>query len=166
MNLTVESSAFDRAVAPVLRQVMPKFPGKEEVSFAADSSLACRIEELATKSTEGELTDQERDEYHGYVRANKFIATLQRQLRRLLNSPAGCELTNRRKFRCVNEHGFAAGIVSLNRKIRRLASYGPSIHGWAWRAKTVATIISNAHIGSRLVSCSDRRAVIQKIAND
>ncbi len=88
MNPTVESSAFDRAVAPVLRQVMPKPQGQAEVSFSADPSLVNRIEELATKSTEGELTEQERDEYHGYVRANKFIATLQRQLRRLLSSPA------------------------------------------------------------------------------
>ena len=88
MNPTVESSAFDRAVAPVLRQVMPKSQGKSEVSFSADPALANRIEELASKSTEGELTEQERAEYHGYVRANKFIAILQRQLRRLLSSPA------------------------------------------------------------------------------
>ncbi len=88
MNPTVESSAFDRAVAPVLRQVVPKPQEHTEVSFSADPSLVTRIEELATKSNEGELTDQERDEYHGYVRANKFIATLQRQFRRILNSPA------------------------------------------------------------------------------
>ncbi len=30
-------------------------------------------------------TEQERLEYQGYVRANKFIATLQRQARRILN---------------------------------------------------------------------------------
>lgn len=88
MNPTVESSAFDRAVAPVLRQVLPDNQAKAQVSFSADPSLMARIEELASKSTEGELNEQERDEYHGYVRANKFIATLQRQLRRLLNSPA------------------------------------------------------------------------------
>ena len=86
MNPTIESSAFDRAVAPVLRQVLPKPEGKLEVKFSAHPALASRIEELASKSTEGELTEPEREEYQGYVRANKFIATLQRQIHRLLNS--------------------------------------------------------------------------------
>jgi hypothetical protein len=41
---------------------------------------------LACKSTEDELNEQERSEYEGYVRANKFIAILQKQARRLLGS--------------------------------------------------------------------------------
>ena len=45
-----------------------------------------RIEELAAKSTEGALTDQARAEYEGYVRANKFVALLQRQARQLLGT--------------------------------------------------------------------------------
>lgn len=87
MNPTVESSAFDQAVAPVLRQILPDAQSSHEVMFSADPAIMARIEELAAKSTEGELTEQERDEYHGYVRADKFIATLQRQLRRVLNTP-------------------------------------------------------------------------------
>ncbi|KAA1258603.1 hypothetical protein LF1_11250 [Rubripirellula obstinata] len=85
MNPTAESSAFDRAVSPVLKQVLPQPKAETVISFDVDPDLRARIEELATKSTEGELTDQERLEYQGYVRANKFIATLQRQARRLLN---------------------------------------------------------------------------------
>lgn len=88
MNPTAESSAFDQAVAPVLRQFVPNGLPSHEVKFSADPAIMARIEELASKSTEGELTEQERDEYHGYVRANKFIATLRRQIRRVLNSPA------------------------------------------------------------------------------
>lgn len=88
MNPTIESSAFDRAVAPVLRQVIPPAHTQSRVNFSADPSLKARIEELAKKSNEGELDERERDEYHGYVRANKFIATLQRQLQQLLKSPA------------------------------------------------------------------------------
>lgn len=34
---------------------------------------ADRIEELAAQSTEGELSEEERAEYEGDVRANKFI---------------------------------------------------------------------------------------------
>lgn len=84
MNSVTESSAFDRAVGPILKQVVPA-EADSEIRFEADSVLVARIEALAAKSNEGELTDRELDEYHGYVRANKFIATLQRQLRRLMN---------------------------------------------------------------------------------
>ncbi len=41
-------------------------------------ALKKRIEELAAKSTKGELIDEERGEYEGYVRANKFVAVLRR----------------------------------------------------------------------------------------
>ena len=48
--------------------------------------LQARIEELARKSTEGELTEDERAEYAGYVRANKFVAILKRQAQQIVNS--------------------------------------------------------------------------------
>ena len=50
-----------------------------------DESLRGRIEELADKSTEGELTDSERAEYEGYVKANKFIVILQAKAKKLLS---------------------------------------------------------------------------------
>ena len=63
-------------------------PAKAEAvaEFRADPELQARIEELADKSTEGQLTETERTEYAGYVRANKFIAILQRQARHLIGS--------------------------------------------------------------------------------
>ena len=88
MNPIVESSAFDRAVTPALKKVFPAVISEVVFEVATDIKLASRIEELAAKSTEGELTEQEKAEYHGYVRANKFIATLKRQLRRIVNTPA------------------------------------------------------------------------------
>ena len=51
-----------------------------------DPALQKRIEELAGKATEGELSDDEQAEYEGYVRANKFIAMLRRQARRILGA--------------------------------------------------------------------------------
>jgi len=57
------------------------------IHFRPDPQLAVRIEELAQKSTEGELTDDERAEYAGYVRANKFVAILKRQAQHLTSSP-------------------------------------------------------------------------------
>jgi hypothetical protein len=71
-------SAFQRGVHPFLRLLLP---GKEEavLSIQADPALRERIEQLAAKSTEGELTSPELEEYAGYVRANKFVAVLRRE---------------------------------------------------------------------------------------
>jgi len=78
-------SAFDRGVRPVMKIVLPE-KAEEVVEFRADAELQARIEELARKSTEGELSAAERSEYAGYARANKFIAILQRQARELIRS--------------------------------------------------------------------------------
>ncbi|MCW1884518.1 hypothetical protein OKA04_07225 [Luteolibacter flavescens] len=73
-------AAFQRGVQPLLQILLP---GKEEevLSISADQSLRDRIEELASRNTEGELTAEERDEYAGYVRANKFVAVMRREAR-------------------------------------------------------------------------------------
>ena len=66
------------------------FPEKARavLAFRPDPEIQERIEELAEKSTEGRLTEAERAEYEGYVRANKFIAILQRLARQMTNAPA------------------------------------------------------------------------------
>ena len=82
---TPETVAFDKAIRPVLKIVLPE-------KAATGHCIPCgartpeRIEALAEKSTEGELSEPERAEYEGYVRANKFVAILQRQARHLVAS--------------------------------------------------------------------------------
>ena len=83
MAMTPETTAFDRGVGPILRTVLLD-KAETVLGFRPDPVLQGRIEELAVKSTEGELTDEERAELEGYARANKFIAVLQRQARRIL----------------------------------------------------------------------------------
>jgi hypothetical protein len=83
MQPTSETAAFERGVKPVMQIVLPE-KAEEVVGFRADPELQARIDELACKSTEGQLTDAEKAEYAGYVRANKFIAILQRQARQLI----------------------------------------------------------------------------------
>lgn len=87
MAILPENSAFDRGVTPVLQMVLP---GRTEsvLGFEPDPELQSRIEELARKSTEGELNEEERAEYAGYVRANKFVAILKRQAERMNASPS------------------------------------------------------------------------------
>jgi uncharacterized protein YnzC (UPF0291/DUF896 family) len=69
----------------VLRIVLPE-KAEAVLRFRAAPELQARIEELAGKSTEGQLTETEKAEYAGYVRANKFIAILQRQARQLIGA--------------------------------------------------------------------------------
>ena len=78
-----ENAAFGRCVRPVLK-IVPREKAREILRFRADPQLRVRIEELAEKSSEGRLSTKERAEYEGYVRANKFVAILQRQARQLI----------------------------------------------------------------------------------
>lgn len=85
MAVNSEILAFDRSVRPLMEIILDK--ANEIIHFRPDPQLEARIEELARKSTEGELTDDERAEYAGYVRANKFVAILKRQAQHLISSP-------------------------------------------------------------------------------
>ena len=77
MATAPEATAFDRGVRPLLQALLLD-RADAVLSFRPDPAIRGRIEELASKSTEGELTAEERAEYEGYVRANKFIAILRR----------------------------------------------------------------------------------------
>ena len=83
MTTSPEAAAFERGVRPLLQLVL-RDKAEVVLNFHPDPALQSLIEELATKSTEGELSEEERAEYEGYVRANKFIAILQRQARHTL----------------------------------------------------------------------------------
>lgn len=87
MPLIREAIAFERGVGPILRIVLPE-KAKAVLRFRPSAKLQARIEKLAAKSTEGLLTTAEKAEYIGYVRANKFVAILQRQARQLATSEA------------------------------------------------------------------------------
>ena len=54
-------------------------------NFQADESLQRRLEELAEKCSEGDLSEEERAEYSGYVRANNFLSILQSKARTRLH---------------------------------------------------------------------------------
>ena len=87
MLTTLDMTAFDRGVRPVAQIVFPE-KAQAVLEFRPDPELQKRIDELAEKSTEGQLTETERAEYEGYVRANKFIAILQRLARQITTAPA------------------------------------------------------------------------------
>ncbi len=80
-------AAFQRGVHPLLQLLLP---GKEDAVLAvqSDQPLRDRIEELAARNTEGLLTPEEREEYVGYVRANKFVAVLRREAKKFKSGSA------------------------------------------------------------------------------
>lgn len=84
MSLTIDATAFDRATDPVLR-ILSLEQAAQIVNFHGDEALQMRIEVLADKANEGDLTADERAEYLGYAQANKFIAVLQARARRILS---------------------------------------------------------------------------------
>ena len=85
MSPLIDAAAFDRATEPVLR-LLSRDQALKIIDFHGDEALQQRIEELARKANEGELTDEERGEYEGYAQGNKFVAVLQAKARRLLAS--------------------------------------------------------------------------------
>lgn len=88
MSTIVNSTAFDRSTEPLFRILSPE-QIDQIVHFRADKALQTRIDELASKCTEGKLTEKEQAEYEGYVRANSFVATMQMRARKLLSSGEG-----------------------------------------------------------------------------
>ena len=83
---TPEAMAFERGVRPVLQIVLPD-KLDAILRFQPPAELQARIEDLAARSTEDELNEAEKAEYAGYVRANKFVAILQRQARQMAGLP-------------------------------------------------------------------------------
>jgi hypothetical protein len=81
MTTIPEAAAFERGVQPLLQLVLSD-RAQAVLQFRPAPGLVARIEELAAASTAGRLTEAERAEYEGYVRANKFLAILQKQARR------------------------------------------------------------------------------------
>jgi hypothetical protein len=80
-------SILDQLLEPVAH-TMPLDYARHLVELRADPETQARIDELADKCNEGQLTEVERDEYDDYLQAIHLIGTLQRQARRVLANGA------------------------------------------------------------------------------
>ena len=76
----LESKAFDRGIDGAI-QFFSREQAEALANFQVDESLKQRLEELAEKCSEGELSEDERSEHAGYVRANNFLSILQSKAR-------------------------------------------------------------------------------------
>jgi hypothetical protein len=77
---------LDRLLDPVTRCLTPEV-ARELVALRADPQFQERLDTLADKCTEGELSPDEREEYETYVRAIHIIAILQAKALKLLANP-------------------------------------------------------------------------------
>lgn len=77
--------AFDRATDGII-DLFTAQQAQAILHYCGDPLIRDRIATLAERNNEGNLSDAEKAEFEGYVRANKFISTLQAKARkRLMN---------------------------------------------------------------------------------
>ena len=79
------SSLIDRLAEPFVRTLTPKV-ARALVKLRADPELQHRMDELAEKCNEGQLTPDEREEYESSIRFGNFMAVLQAKARVFLKN--------------------------------------------------------------------------------
>jgi hypothetical protein len=84
MSRKASGRVLERILEPVSSSLNDE-AARRLISLRADAASQVRIAELAVKCNEGQLTDDERDEYEAYVMAGEFVAILQAQARSRLN---------------------------------------------------------------------------------
>ncbi len=81
MNTVQTSTNVLSLLLEPLGQMMPLQFARELAAMRATPEVQARIDELAEKCTEGELTPEERAEYDAYVDAIDVISILQAKAR-------------------------------------------------------------------------------------
>jgi hypothetical protein len=83
MEHLTESAILDKMLEPVARCFTPAV-AEQVAALRADPVIQTRIDELAAKCNEGELTPEEQREYDAYVESIDLIGLLQSKARALL----------------------------------------------------------------------------------
>jgi len=88
MSAPTVPSPLQRLLDPIT-ECLTRESAERILNFRADDATQARIDELADKANNGELTDDERTEYSQFVDAIDLIAILQANARRVLMRPTG-----------------------------------------------------------------------------
>lgn len=78
------TALLERLLEPVSRSLNAE-AAKELIKLKADAKTQARVDELARKCNEGELTPSEKSEYERYVTAGNLVAILQAKARLMLS---------------------------------------------------------------------------------
>ena len=84
MTETVASKVMDRVLDPLSRNLTAE-AACILGALRLDDAAQARLEELASRNTEGQLTPEERAEYEAWVSACDLVAILQSKARAWLN---------------------------------------------------------------------------------
>jgi len=76
---------LDRILDPVADAFSPEV-ARRILALRGDEEMQARIDELATKSNKGELSDEELAEYKSYVDVIDLISVLQAKAQQALNA--------------------------------------------------------------------------------
>ncbi len=87
MSESSNSSVLDRVLDPFTECLTPEV-ARRIVDLRADVEIQTRVDTLAERANEGELTDDERTEYDSYREAFHFVTILQAKARTLLERQA------------------------------------------------------------------------------
>jgi hypothetical protein len=84
MKKPTNGRVLERLLDPV-GAALNREAAEKLIGLRADVKAQARVDELARKCNEGELTPEERAEYESYILAGDVIAVLQAQARLLLS---------------------------------------------------------------------------------
>jgi hypothetical protein len=88
MSTIHQDTVLDEVLDPVARCFTPDV-ARQIASLRADATLQARLDAFAEKANEGELTDEDREQYDAYVEAIDLVSILQAKARQILaNSTA------------------------------------------------------------------------------
>ena len=87
MSTSYENTILDEVLEPVAG-CFTLDVAREIAALKAASTLQVRLDELAGKANEGELTEEERVQYEAYVEAIDVISILQAKARKILATNA------------------------------------------------------------------------------
>jgi hypothetical protein len=81
LAFSISFEAFERSLAPLF-DLLTDQQFATLIAHRGSAELQERMTELFRKCNEGELTESERAEYSGYIRANHYLALQQAKARK------------------------------------------------------------------------------------
>jgi hypothetical protein len=88
MKRAKETPVVERLIAP-LGDCLTEESARRLLALKPDPELEARVDEMASRHTEGRLTPEEQAEYGRYVSYATFIAVLKSKARQLLHPSQG-----------------------------------------------------------------------------
>lgn len=82
--MSQSNTVLDDVLDPVARCFTPDV-ARQVAALRADPKLQARLDALAKKANEDELTEEEREEYDAYVEAIDLVSILQAKARQILS---------------------------------------------------------------------------------